>query len=327
MRLYPVGMQNVQTTCPDTRPASAYIPPAGTPAGSAEFLAWLEHSRLEVEHHLSEHLRALESQMQPHSRLPDAVQYAMSAGGMRLRPILVLEACRVCGGRVETAVPAALAMEFIHTFSLVHDDLPAMDNDDLRRGKPTCHKVYGDAGAILAGDWLAVHAFELVANCPVDAPTVQTLVKILARGTEHMIEGQGADVEGEGKPPSEQLVNYIHRHKTAALIETCCRLGAACARVSNEVVEHLARYGQHLGIAFQIADDMLDETSTSEQLGKTVGKDAAVSKQTYPAVFGLEESDRQAVREMGAALAALEVFGGRADRLRALARYVVRRDH
>jgi geranylgeranyl diphosphate synthase type II len=142
-----------------------------------------------------------------------------------------------------------------------------------------------------------------------------------------MIEGQGADVEGEGKPASAELVHYIHRHKTAALIETCCRLGAACARVSDEVAEQLARYGQHLGVAFQIADDMLDETSTAEQLGKTVGKDAAVAKQTYPAVFGMAESERQAVREMGAALAALEVFGGRADRLRELARYVIRRDH
>lgn len=290
------------------------------------FEGWLGRRQAEVDSALHDHLKAVAGGMGPHSRLPDAVQYSVQVGGKRLRPILVLESCQVCGGATATAMPAALAMELVHTFSLVHDDLPAMDNDDLRRGQPTNHKVFGEAVAILAGDWLVTHAFALLANVSADDGILRSLVQTLARGTQWMIEGQGADIAGEGQPANGELVEYVHLHKTAALIETCCRLGATCARAHEDVVAALARYGRHLGLAFQITDDLLDETGTTEQMGKRVGKDAVVAKQTYPAAFGLAASQAQAEREIEAALAALEPFGGRAAHLRALAQFVLRRD-
>jgi geranylgeranyl diphosphate synthase type II len=217
-------------------------------------------------------------------------------------------------------------MELVHTFSLIHDDLPAMDNDDTRRGQPTNHKVFGEGLAVLAGDWLVVQAFSLLTSDRYDRALMPGLVRALADGTKWMIEGQGADLAGEGQPASRELVQYIHRHKTATLIETCCRLGALCAGASSDAAVALARYGRHLGLAFQIADDLLDATGSPEQMGKRVGKDAVQAKQTYPAAFGLEESQAQARVEVDAALAALDSFGGRADRLRDLARYVIRRD-
>lgn len=302
----------------DTATASAGV--------AADFQTWLEHSRLEIEAQLSTHLKDVETAMGPHSRLSAAVLYSVQVGGKRLRPILVLEACRACGGPAEAAVPAALAMEFVHTFSLIHDDLPAMDDDDTRRGQPTNHKVFGEGLAVLAGDWLVTHAFSLLVTDRYYRERVPALVHALADGTEQMIEGQGADIESEGRPTDGELVQYIHAHKTAALIETCCRLGALCAGASGDAVAALARYGRHLGLAFQITDDLLDATSSLEQTGKRVGKDAAAAKQTYVAAFGVDESRAQARREVETALRVLDSFGGRADRLRDLARYVVRRE-
>ena len=293
---------------------------------AADFRAWLERSRVEIETQLSIHLKELETTMGSHGRLPAAVLYSVQVGGKRLRPILVLEACRVCGGPAEAAIPAALAVEFVHTFSLIHDDLPAMDDDDTRRGQPTNHKVFGEGLAVLAGDWLVTHAFSLLASDRYYKERVPALVHALADGTERMIEGQGADIESEGRPTDGELVNYIHEHKTAALIETCCRLGALCAGASGDAVAALARYGRHLGLAFQIVDDVLDATGSSDKMGKRVQKDAAAAKQTYPAAFGLEESRAQAKREVETALRVLDSFGGRADRLRDLARYVIRRE-
>lgn len=292
-----------------------------------DFAAWLERSRVEIEQELSTHLKEMEAAMGSHGRLPAAVLYSAQAGGKRLRPILVLEACRVCGGPAEAAVPAALAVELVHTFSLIHDDLPAMDDDDTRRGQPTNHKVFGEGLAVLAGDWLVTHAFSLVASNRYNRERVPALVHALAEGTERMIEGQGADIESEGQPTNGELVKYIHEHKTAALIETCCRLGALCAGASGDAVAALARYGRHLGLAFQIMDDLLDATGTLEQMGKRVRKDAEAAKQTYPAAFGVEESQAQAKREVETALRVLDSFGGRADRLRDLARFVIRRNH
>ncbi|MEW6252511.1 MAG: polyprenyl synthetase family protein [Planctomycetota bacterium] len=295
--------------------------------GPPEFERWLAARRAEFEAALSVHLKEIEAAASPHTRLPAAVVYSVRLGGKRFRPILVLECCRVCGGDVEHALPAAIAMECVHAFSLIHDDLPAMDNDDFRRGQPTNHKVFGEGLAVLAGDWLVTHAFGLLANAGPGPAVVPELLRTLAEGTQRMILGQGADIESEGRPADAELVRYIHQHKTAALIESCCRLGALCAGAGPEQIAPLAEYGHRLGVAFQIMDDVLDVTSSAAKMGKRVGKDAAATKQTYPAAVGLEESRAEADREVTAALAALAPFGRRADRLRDLARYVIQRDH
>lgn len=319
-------MDSVQTGHPA---GVATAPPGPAPMAvpvAPDFLDWLERSRAEVDAALAAHFRELEIRMGPHSRLPAAVQYSVTVGGKRLRPLLVLESCRVCGGRREAALPAALALELVHTFSLIHDDLPAMDDDDTRRGQPTNHKVFGEGMAVLAGDWLVTHALELVAGTDVPAETAAALVRTLAGGTRAMIEGQGADLDGERQPARRELVEYIHEHKTAALLETSCRLGALCAGAPEETTARLAAYGRHLGLAFQIVDDLLDATGSAEDLGKGVRKDAAAGKQTYPAAFGLDESRRRAEGQVDAALRQLDPFGEPAERLRDLARYVLRRD-
>ncbi len=314
-------MQNVQTSQPET--------PGVSPADqtiAADFDNWLARRRQQFEDGLLNHLKELESSLGSHSRLPEAVLYSLQVGGKRLRPILVLEAGGVCGGTSGCAMPAAIAIELVHTFSLIHDDLPAMDDDDLRRGQPTNHKVFGEALAVLAGDFLATHPYTLLTAGKMDRTIAALLVYTLATGTQAMIEGQGADIEGEQRPTDGDLVNYIHHNKTAALIETSCRLGAICAGATDDRQTALARYGRHLGLAFQITDDLLDHTSTTEKMGKAVHKDDAAAKQTYPAAFGLDASRAQARREVDAALGALTSFGGRAERLRDLARYVLRRD-
>jgi len=314
---------------PDVQMDNKTVGVAGSADGlfrtAADFGRWIEQRRGEVEQALSEHWAEIEFPSDPHSRLPAAVQYSVQAGGKRLRPILVLETCRVCGARSKPALPAALAMEFVHTFSLIHDDLPAMDNDDLRRGQPTNHRVFGDGLAVLAGDWLLAHAFSLLASNRIAREAVPALVSALAAGTLDMIKGQSADLAGEDQDPDGQLTRYIHQNKTAALIETCCRLGATCAGAPGDAVAALARYGRHLGLAFQITDDLLDATGTTESMGKLVGKDAGAGKQTYLAAFGLEQSRAQARREAESALRVLDSFGGGADRLRDLARYVLGR--
>ena len=275
---------------------------------------------------ISKHLKALKASLQPHSRLIEAVEYSLAGGGKRLRPVLVLETCRVCGGAEQAAWPAALAIECIHTFSLIHDDLPAMDDDDLRRGKPTSHKVFGEALAVLAGDWLVTHAFDLLTSEPVDSRVAPQLVRTLAQASGDMIVGQGADVAGEQQPTNADLVRFIHRHKTARLLEGACRLGALSAQSAADQLEAVAVYGRRLGLAFQISDDLLDCTGTTENVGKRVGKDAAESKQTYPAAFGIEQSRRRAREEIEAAVAALEPFGSEAEKLCGLAWYVIARD-
>lgn len=297
-------------------------------SGRANILPdWYPATRELVERALQRHLDSLAARPAGHSRLTEAVAYSVQAGGKRLRPVLVVESCRASGGDPEAALPAAVAIELVHTFSLIHDDLPAMDDDDLRRGRPTNHRVFGEALAILAGDWLAVHALRLVAQCPVDAAIAGELVAALAEGTERMIAGQAADMAGERQPPQRELVRFIHRHKTAALIETCCRLGALCGGSSAAHREALARFGESLGLAFQVADDLLDQTASAEQMGKRTLKDAAVDKQTYPAVFGVAAARAEAERLAAEAVAALEPLGPAGQRLADLARYVVSRDH
>jgi geranylgeranyl diphosphate synthase, type II len=260
--------------------------------------------------------------------LLEAIEYSVTAGGKRLRPALVLECARTCGGgeHNESALAAAGAIELIHTFSLVHDDLPAMDDDDLRRGKPTNHKVFGEAMAILAGDAMVTLAFELLATraAPDVAPA---LIRELAHaaGPEGMIGGQVLDIAGENASLSLDELVRIHRMKTGALLTASCRLGALAANSGVAALAAMSSYGEHLGIAFQIVDDVLDVTSTPEQLGKRTNKDAGKGKNTYPALMGLAKSKAAARDHLDAAIGALSTFGERANRLKTLARFVVDR--
>jgi geranylgeranyl diphosphate synthase, type II len=258
--------------------------------------------------------------------LHKAMRYSIFAGGKRLRPALVLAAAEAVGGSREDASPAACAVEMIHTYSLIHDDLPAMDDDDLRRGRPTCHKVYGDAMAILAGDGLLTYAFEVLTTST-RTESIAGIVRAIARGsgTQGMVGGQVLDIEGEGKPATLASVSAIHNWKTAALINACCEAGALAGGATQTEYEHLRTYGQNIGLAFQIVDDILDITSSPEALGKTPGKDARVGKATYPAVMGLEKAREEADRLADRAFSALKILGPRAKTLEALGRFVLER--
>jgi geranylgeranyl diphosphate synthase type II len=265
----------------------------------------------------------------PPETIHRAMRYSLFAGGKRLRPILCMEAARATSGDAAGAETAACALEMIHTYSLIHDDLPALDNDDLRRGKPTCHKVFGEAMAILAGDALLTLAFQVLGALEsVDASAKARMVLELATasGTPGgMIAGQVSDLEGEGKTPDPLLLESIHRAKTGALLRASLRIGAIYAGASREQYDALSLYGEHIGLAFQIVDDVLDVVESSEALGKTPGKDAVQHKITFPAVYGLEESRRMAERERELAHAALASLGARAARLKELADLIVHR--
>lgn len=262
-------------------------------------------------------------------RLLEAMRYSALSGGKRLRPYLLSRCCEICGGDAEAAFPAAAAVECVHAFSLVHDDLPAMDNDDLRRGQPTNHRKFGEGAAILAGDALLTLAFELVTRCPVDSSRIVAAIAELARGTgwSGMIGGQMADIDGQSQPPSRELAEYIHERKTAALFQSACRIGAIIAGATKDAQTAVCSFGRYLGHSFQIADDLLDVTSTSEQMGKGVGKDAKAGKQSYPAIWGVDGSTRAARQAADRAVESLSSFGCEADDLRALAGYVIQRHH
>jgi geranylgeranyl diphosphate synthase type II len=273
----------------------------------------------------------------PHS-IHRAMRHSVFAGGKRLRPMLAIEAARMIAGTLpEGAVHVGAAIEMLHTYSLIHDDLPALDNDDLRRGKPTCHVVYGEATAILAGDALQTLAYETLAKLPGDAAAKIEIVKevAIATGTgvgtgglvPGMIGGQVMDIEGEGQTPTAELVEAIHRAKTGALITVSIVAGGLIGGATADEVAHLRRFGQRAGLAFQIVDDVLDETQSSEQLGKTAGKDTATAKATWPAVFGLDSSRETAAELLRDALAELDRFGERAEPLKAVARALVERTH
>jgi len=260
-----------------------------------------------------------------------AMRYSLFAGGKRLRPILCLAAAEACAGKIRNALPLACALECIHTYSLVHDDLPSMDNDDFRRGRPTCHKVFGDGIAILAGDALLTIAFELVSNAK---PTSRYDASILLRevaaaaGSQKLIAGQVADLEAEGKNVKRDQLQFIHENKTAAILKSSVRLGAMSANADPGKLSAVTRFGQRLGLAFQIIDDILDVTQTSEILGKSAGKDVAAKKATYPAVIGLEKSRAEARRLTRQAHSALSVFSSRdAEPLHALANYLLEREY
>lgn len=263
------------------------------------------------------------------STIHTAMRYSLFAGGKRLRPALCLAAAEACGGKRSEAMAFACAVECIHTYSLIHDDLPAMDNDDFRRGKPTNHKVYGEGVAILAGDALLTQAFEiLVQSSAVKRYSHQTMVLELAQasGSLQLIAGQVADLEGEGKSISVKELEYIHERKTSALLRCAVRLGGMSANCKEAELRALSDFGYYVGLAFQVIDDILDVTQTSEQLGKTAGKDVAAQKATYPAIVGLEKSKAIAARLTAKAYDALKPFKGRAVALEALAKYLLERD-
>ena len=264
-------------------------------------------------------------------KIYEAMRYSLLAGGKRLRPILCLATCELIGGTVKMAMPTACALEMIHTMSLIHDDLPSMDNDDFRRGKLTNHKVYGDDIAILAGDGLLAYAFEYVATQTQNVKA-ENIIKVVAClghtvGAAGLVGGQVLDLESEGKPDiTAETLSFIHTHKTGALLNASVVSGAILANASAVDIKRLSHYAQNIGLAFQIIDDILDITATDEQLGKTAGKDLEAQKATYPSLWGLEESRFKAQELVDSAIAELSTYGAKAEPLRAVAKYIVTRD-
>ncbi|KEF41787.1 MAG: farnesyl-diphosphate synthase [Cyanobium sp. CACIAM 14] len=290
-----------------------------------DFTAYLEAARWRVE-------AALESSLGPErpESLREAMRYSLLAGGKRLRPILCLAACELAGGDADLAMPTAVALEMIHTMSLIHDDLPAMDNDDLRRGRPTNHKVYGEAKAILAGDALLTRAFEMVALRSPGVPPERLLAVVgeisLAAGAPGLVGGQVVDLECEAREVDLDTLEYIHLHKTGALLRACVLCGALIAGASEELLAALRTYARGIGLAFQIIDDILDVTASSDVLGKTAGKDLTADKTTYPKLLGLEESRHRADALVTEAKVVLAPWSAKAAPLLALADYITSRD-
>lgn len=288
---------------------------------------WLKATQKQVDSALGQFLPR--ENVRPQT-IHKAMRYSIFAGGKRLRPILCLAAAEACGGEVEDALAPACATEVMHTYSLVHDDLPSMDDDDLRRGRPTSHKVFGEGMAVLTGDALLTEVFTIIAQTP---PTkrysVGDYVKEIAEtgGSRKLIGGQVLDLEGEGKSLNKAQLVRIHEAKTAALLTCAVRLGAMTANATPRKLEALTTFGYNLGLAFQVIDDILDVTQTTEKLGKTAGKDEAVDKSTYPAILGLEPSRKEAARLTRKALKSLEVFGKKGARLEQIARYLLEREY
>jgi geranylgeranyl diphosphate synthase type II len=286
----------------------------------------LEQGRLLTDQALEQLLPAAD---QYPSSIHQAMRHSVFAGGKRLRPILCIETGRMIGGSLPPGIEElGAALEMLHTYSLVHDDLPALDNDDLRRGRPTCHKVFGEAIAILTGDALQTQAYEVLAKLQCSADSRVRIIEEIARGTgtvDGMIGGQVVDLEAEHSQPDIKMLEYIHRSKTAALISASVVSGGLYAGARDQAIAKLRSFGQSIGLAFQIVDDVLDVTQTSEQLGKTAGKDLAAEKTTYPALFGVDESLKQADNLVDTACASLDNFGAAAETLRALARFLVER--
>jgi len=276
---------------------------------------------------------ALERLLPPESQRPEVIHRAMRhsvfAGGKRLRPILCIEAARMISGKLPQGVQElGSALEMLHTYSLIHDDLPALDNDDLRRGRPTCHKEFGEANAILAGDALQTYAYEVLAKLKCPAEQRVRIIAEIAHDTgtiDGMIGGQVLDLESERKKPTAAILEYIHRSKTGALITASLVSGGIFGLGSDEQIEKLRTFGRAIGLAFQIVDDVLDVTQSSEQLGKTAGKDSATEKATYPSLFGIDDSLKKADALIAEGNAALDSFGARAATLKALAAYLVER--
>jgi len=263
----------------------------------------------------------------PEKHLYKAMRYSLMAGGKRLRPILAIASYETVGGKSKNILPVAASLELIHTYSLIHDDLPAMDNDDFRRSKPTNHRVFGEAIAILAGDALLTDAFGMVIRTPVRPQILINVLKELtyACGHQGMVGGQAADIIFEDKKINERELLYIHTHKTGVLIRASVRIGAIIAEAPPDILSSLTKYGEKIGLAYQITDDILDITGTKKELGKSTGADALRGKNTYPSVFGLEKSKSIAEGLIEESLEALEIFGKCAEPLREIAKYILRR--
>lgn len=263
--------------------------------------------------------------------LHEAMRYSLFAGGKRVRPILCIASCEAVGGDIDTVMPVASAIELIHTYSLIHDDLPAMDNDDYRRGRPTNHKMYGEAIAILAGDALLTFAFDLLSdkelNKRLDSDSLLSIIKRLssASGSAGMVGGQAADIQASGKEVNLPEVEYIHIHKTGALIRASVCIGAIAGNASKDELSALTRYGEAIGLAFQIADDVLDIEGSRDEIGKDVGSDIAKEKVTYPSVIGISESKKLANGLIDKSIEAISTLGEKAEPLREIARYIIER--
>ena len=294
---------------------------------SPSLTSYLEPRRRRVEEALE---RLLPRPVGPSATVARAMRYAVLGGGKRLRPLLAIATCEACGGSLEHVLDPAAALEMLHTYSLVHDDLPAMDDDDLRRGRPTVHRAFGEAEAVLAGDALLTLAFEVLATAPPgDALAVRRAEAVAAvargAGVDGMIGGQMADLEAERAEADPDRLEWIHLHKTGRLIAASVLLGAIHAGASEAERRQLERFGLETGLAFQIADDVLDATSSAEILGKTPGKDLRAGKATYPAALGIDASRAEAARRVGVALEALERSGRATEPLRELARFAALR--
>jgi geranylgeranyl diphosphate synthase type II len=290
-----------------------------------DFASWIATQTREVDRALD---RFLPKATAKPATIHKAMRYSLFAGGKRMRPALVLAAAEACGGTHEAAMPLACAVECIHTYSLIHDDLPGMDNDDLRRGKPTNHKAFGEGIAILAGDALLTQAFEIAASCTGwKRYSIKDVVLEIAKasGSLQLIAGQVADLEGEGKKISRAQLRYIHERKTSALLACSVRLGGMSANCTPAQLDALTDFGYNVGLAFQVIDDILDVTQTSEQLGKTAGKDIKAQKATYPSIVGLEKSRVIAAELTAKAEVALQPFRGKAVALEAISAYLLRR--
>ncbi len=298
----------------------------------------LENSQFDLSAYLSQRQTLVEQALDQSlpliypEKIYESMRYSLLAGGKRLRPILCLATCELVGGTVEMAMATACALEMIHTMSLIHDDLPAMNNDDYRRGKLTNHKVYGEDIAILAGDGLLSYAFEFVATKTPNVPANQVL-QVIARlgramGAAGLVGGQVVDLDSEGLTDvSEETLTFIHTHKTGALLEASVVCGAILAGAKETEIEGLSRYARNIGLAFQIVDDILDITATQEELGKTAGKDLTAKKVTYPSLWGIDESRRQAQQLIEAAKAELSNYGDKAIPLLAIADFITNRTH
>jgi geranylgeranyl diphosphate synthase type II len=287
--------------------------------------AFLEEDRIAVD-------EALDRLLPPETTTPEtihrAMRYSVMAGGKRIRPALCIETASLFDADRRAAIEVGCALEFIHTYSLIHDDLPALDNDDLRRGKPTCHKQFGEAMAILAGDGLLTLAFETLSKAPIPAERLVHVIREISSGAgtvNGMVGGQVADVEAEGKPVDAATLEYIHRSKTAALIRASATAGALAGNASEDDIARIRRFGEKIGWAFQVVDDILDVEESSAALGKTAGKDEKQQKATYPALYGLEKSKETADRLCAEAMAELSPYGARAEHVRELAQFLTAR--
>ena len=293
---------------------------------------------MDIKSYLKEKRELIDSYLESYFSIPsepfvlhEAMRYSLFAGGKRIRPILALASYEACGGNPKDIVPYATALELIHTYSLIHDDLPSMDNDDLRRGKPTNHKVFGEAMAILAGDALLTEAFLMLSNNPHSSSLKPSnLIKIirevsLSSGVHGMVGGQALDIFSENIEPDKDTLNFIHLHKTAALITASVRMGAILANIKEKKLKALTEYGTGIGLAFQIIDDILDIEGNAEELGKTAGSDIKMKKMTYPALCGTEKSRQKAKDLLSDAIDSLKIFSSEADQLRKIARYLLKR--